>query len=230
MTTSIVLLAKEPVEGRIKTRLARTLGGLYSAKMAECFIRDALAVASKLSIGLKGVAYQPEEARDYFRELVKSLLEFSTFPQRGGDPGERLMTILQHEFSAGATHIVIWETDTPTLPPEYLMQAFEELKRAEFVLGPTYDGGIYLIGTSLPSATPFTSVPWSTPEVFKKMVHNISSAGLKLALTPPWYDVDTEHGFEMLRTHLNALSYAGVKDLATHTAAMLATMENHPAR
>jgi len=230
MTTSIVLPAKEPVEGRIKTRLARAIGELYSAKMAECFIRDALDVVSELSIGLKGVAYQPEEARDYFRELVKPLLEFSTFPQRGGDPGERLMNILQHEFSAGATHVVIWEMDTPTLPAEYLTLAFEELKKADFVLGPTYDGGVYLIGASLPSATPFTAVPWATPQVFKKMVHNISSAGLKLALTPPWYDVDTEHGFEMLKTHLNALNYAGIKNLATHTAALLATMENHPAR
>ena len=230
MTTSIVLLAKEPVEGRTKTRLARTIGEHYSAKMAECFIRDALTLVSGLNIGLKSVAYQPEEARDYFRELVKPLLEFSTFPQRGNDPGERLMNVIQHEFSAGAKHIVLLETDTPTLPSEYIMQALDGLKKADFVLGPTYDGGVYLVGASLPSATPFTAVPWFTPLVFKKMVHNISSAGLKLALTPPWYDVDTEHGFEMLRSHLNALAYAGVKDMATHTAAWLATMENHPAR
>jgi hypothetical protein len=230
MTTALVLLAKEPVEGRIKTRLARTIGGHYSAKMAECFLRDVLALARDLPVGLKSVAYQPDEARDYFRELVKPLLEFSTFPQKGNDPGERLTNILQHEFTAGAQHVVILETDVPTLPGEYIMKAFEELKKADFVLGPTFDGGVYLVGASIPSATPFTAVPWFTPQVFRKMVHNISSAGLKLALTPPWYDIDTEHGFEMLRAHLAALSYAGAKDAATHTAAWLTTMENHPAR
>jgi glycosyltransferase A (GT-A) superfamily protein (DUF2064 family) len=198
--------------------------------MAECFMRDMLTLLGGLSIGLKSVAYQPDEARDYFRELVKPLLEFSTFPQKGNDPGERLMNILQHEFAAGANHVVILESDSPTLPAEYITQAFEGLKKADFVLGPTFDGGIYLVGASLPSATPFTAVPWFTPQVFKKMVHNISSAGLRLSLTPPWYDVDTEHGYEMLRTHLKAMTYAGVKDTATHTAAWLTTMENHPSR
>lgn len=230
MTASIVILAKQPVEGRTKTRLARTLGNAYAAKLAECFIRDTLALVRDLPIGQKNVAYSPEEARGYFRELVRPLLEFSTYPQRGQHLGERMQNAIQREFSGGADSVVLLDTDSPTLPPHYVTQAFELLKKADFVLGPTYDGGCYLVGTSLPSTTPLASVPWGTPQVFKKTVYNISKAGLKLALTPPWYDVDTEHGFEMLKSHIEALAYSGATGIPTHTAAWLTTMENHPSR
>ncbi len=230
MTTSIVIFAKQPIEGRTKIRLGRTLGMAYSAKLAECFIHDSLALVRNLPIGQKNVAYLPEEARGYFRELVKPLLEFSTYPQRGQDLGERMQNAIQREFSNGAASVVVLDTDSPTLPGQYIMQAFELLKKVDFVLGPTCDGGCYLMGASLPGITPFSSVPWGTPQTFKKTVHNISTAGLKLAITPPWYDVDTEHGFEMLKSHIEALSYSGVKDIPTHTAAWLTTMENHPSR
>ena len=195
MTTSIVIFAKQPIEGRTKIRLGRTLGMAYSAKLAECFIHDSLALVRNLPIGQKNVAYLPEEARDYFRELVKPLLEFSTYPQRGQDLGERMQNAIQKEFSNGAARVVVLDTDSPTLPGQYIMQAFELLKKVDFVLGPTCDGGCYLMGASL-----------------------------------PWYDVDTEHGFEMLKSHIEALSYSGVKEIPTHTAAWLTTMGNHPSR
>lgn len=230
MTTAITIFAKEPVEGRTKTRLSRTLGPAYAAKLAECFIRDALSLVRSLPIGQKSVAYFPEESREYFRELVKPLLEFSTYPQRGEDLGERMQNAMQREFSNGAGSVVLFDTDSPTLPGDYIKQAFELLKRADFVLGPTYDGGCYLIGASLPSTTPFCTVPWGTAQVFRKILHNISTAGMKVAVTPPWYDVDTEHGFEMLKSHIEALTYSGVKEIPTHTAAWLTTMHNHRPR
>jgi len=230
MTTSIVIFAKQPVEGRTKTRLGRALGMDYAAKLAECFIRDTLALVRNLAIGQKNVAYSPEEARDYFRDLVKPLLEFSTYPQRGQDLGERVQNTIQRELTGGAGSVVVLDTDSPTLPAGYIVQAFEMLKRADFVLGPTYDGGCYLIGAALPSTTPLSPVPWGTPQVFRKIVHNLSTAGLKLAVTPPWYDVDTEHGFEMLKSHIEALTYSGVEEIPTHTAAWLTTMRDHPSR
>jgi hypothetical protein len=217
MTTAIVIFAKEPHPGRIKLRLNRLLGPEKTAELCRCFILDTLDMIRPLSIGRKDVAYLPEDARDYFRNLVAPYLEISTFPQQGYDTGERLQHAFQHEMSGGATDIVVINTDTPSLPQQFVTDAFDALKKVDIVVGPTFDGGIYLAGSRLPTRVLFEDVPWGTPDVFRQIVHNVTAAGLGLKTLPPWYDVDTEHSYHFLKAHLLALSHAGMKGLPAAT-------------
>ncbi len=217
MTTAIVVFAKEPHAGRVKMRMSRALGPEKAAELYRCFIVDTLEMIRPLPVARKDLGYMPEDARDYFRELVAPFLDISTFAQQGDDVGERLQHAFQREISSGAEHIISIDTNAPTLPRRYIEEAFDSLHKVDAVLGPTFEGGIYLVGSRLPTTVLFEGVPWGTPDVFRQMVFNVSSAGLSLKSLGPWYNVDTEHTCQFMKAHLNALSHSGVKELPRET-------------
>lgn len=217
MTTALVIFAKEPHPGRVKMRLSKALGPEKTAKLYKCFIGDILEMIRPMPIARKDLGYMPEDARDYFRELVAPLLEISTFAQQGDDAGERLQRAFQHEMASGAEKIIAINTDTPTLPKRLIEEAFDALNSTDIVLGPAFLGGIYLVGSRLPTNVLFERIPWGTPDVFRQAVHNVTTAGLSLKTLEPWYDVDTEHSFQFMRAHLRALEHGGVKNLPQKT-------------
>ncbi len=217
MTTAIVVFAKEPHAGRVKMRLSRAVGPEKAAALYKCFIVDTLEKIRPLPVARKDLGYMPEDSRDYFREMVAPFLDISTFAQQGDDLGERLQHAFQREFSSGAENIVTIDTSTPTLPKSYIEEAFDSLQKVDAVLGPTFEGGIYLVGSRLPTTVLFEGVPWGTPDVFRQMVFNVSSAGLSLKSLEPWYSVDTEHSCQFMKAHLNALSHSGAKELPRET-------------
>jgi glycosyltransferase A (GT-A) superfamily protein (DUF2064 family) len=115
-------------------------------------------------------------------------------------------------FNNGADHIVLIGADSPTLPLEYMHQAFAELHRSEIVLGPSDDGGYYLVGlaraalggressSDLPPI--FHDMPWGTPQVWSETLDRLDRAGRSYAVLPRWYDVDELADLERLRDEL----------------------------
>ena len=119
--------------------------------------------------------------------------ELHSLPQVGSDLGERLTTAFAAAFAADATSVVVIGTDSPDLPIDYIEQAFHLLEScaSDAVIGPSIDGGYYLLGTRKLWPMLFCNIPWSTPEVLSSSLRNAEAAGCSTCFLPQWYDIDT---------------------------------------
>jgi rSAM/selenodomain-associated transferase 1 len=201
------LFAKRPDPGRVKTRLAARASPEWAARVADAFLRDT--VARLGGIGDRRVlAFAPDDAHPFFAGLVGD--RFALRPQAEGDLGRRLSTFIAGELEAGAGAVVVVGTDSPTLPPALVEQAFRELGRADVVLGPATDGGYYLLGSAGRLPPLFDGVAWGGGRVLADTVARLADPGWRLAVLPPWYDVDTLDDWWALCGHLAALRRAGI--------------------
>ena len=208
---AIAIMARSPAAGpaRIKTRLASSVRtesdrlALYTAFLADT-IRAGRTVAG---VTLR-VAYTPEGGRDGFAALGVSDDELT--PQRGANLGERERYLFEDLFAAGFSKVVVLGSDMPTLPVSHLSDAVARLGASLpsiVVLGPSDDGGYYLIalsaaapGSPLPDL--FTNVRWGTASALDDTVRAAHTAGLRVELLPGWYDIDDEQGMARLRADI----------------------------
>jgi hypothetical protein len=146
--------------------------------------------------------------------------------QDGADLGDRLARAVEVLLARGAQKVVIVGSDSPALPPEHLESAFNALDHLDLVLGPTQDGGFYLVGMLRPPGRLFEGIRWSTPEVRKETEARALSLGLRCGWTHPWSDVDTPQDLLRLRDLL-AREDGGVDpDAAGATREMLRILED----
>ena len=215
MARVLLVVAKRPAAGQTKTRLCPPLSGEAAAGLYECFLTDTLDVMRQVPGVARGIGYLPEDATDYFRRLAPDMV---LTPQCGANLGERLDHLLTDALSAGARQAVVMDSDSPTLPAEYLARAFAELdSTADVVLGPCDDGGYYLIGLKRPRPRLLRDVEMSTPFVVRDTLALASELGLRVALLPQWYDVDTVAELNRLRVELHETPL----EVARHTRAFL---------
>jgi rSAM/selenodomain-associated transferase 1 len=207
MTQVLGLFAKWPQPGQVKTRLAAATSPAWAAGVALAFLRDAVYRLCAIDAH-KILAFDPAGAYDSFHSLA--IGHFGLRPQGDGDLGRRLDTFLREALADGAERVVVVGTDSPTLPSAFIAAAFDELGRADVVLGPATDGGYYLIGCARRVPPLFDGIAWSTSDVTAATVARVRQAGLRLALLPPWYDVDTLDDWRMLCGHLRAMRCAGI--------------------
>ncbi len=208
------IFAKEPRPGLVKTRLAEETDPAFAARVADVFLRDTLRKCAHLEAD-RFVVFTPADARAFFASLAGAA--FHLEPQSDGHLGRRLAHFLQTHLQGPGQRAVLVGTDSPTLPLAFLDLAFQELERSEVVLGPATDGGYYLLGCRDRPPPLFDGIPWGGPDVLAATVAQIRAAGLRLALLPPWYDVDTLADWRMLQGHLRALRAAGADPDAPHT-------------
>ncbi len=128
---------------------------------------------------------------------------------------------IKHSFDKGFKRAVIIGTDSPTIPLSYIRGAFDALEEVPVTIGPTFDGGYYLIGLSEQNETVFDNIEWSTSSVFSQTLARIKTASKQLCILPPWYDVDTPDSFEFLRSHLLSMKMSGNEDLPEKTLRFL---------
>jgi rSAM/selenodomain-associated transferase 1 len=211
------LFAKWPVPGTVKTRLAQG-NAAWGARLAEAFLIDSIQRFTKVN-ARRAVVFAPSEREADFALLAGN--HFTVTPQADGDLGQRLAAFFARQFDEGARTVVTIGTDSPTLPVEYVDRAFTELDNADVVLGPATDGGYYLVGCA-PSRPPlFENIAWSSRRVLADTIAALAEPRWRLALLPPWYDVDTPEDWELLRGHMAALRRAGIDPAAPHTEALL---------
>jgi uncharacterized protein len=201
------VFAKQPVAGTVKTRLAAETSPGWAAEVAAAFLHDALARLAAVE-ARRVLAFAPADALPYFADLARG--RFDLVPQSGGDLGERMAAFFRTQLEGGAASAVLVGTDSPSLPLSFVDQAFRELERADLVLGPATDGGYYLIGCSVSVPPVFDGVAWGGPRVLLETTRRLP-AGARLAVLPPWYDVDTLADWFALRGHLAALRRAGLE-------------------
>jgi rSAM/selenodomain-associated transferase 1 len=220
----LILFAKAPRLGTVKTRLQETLPARRVRELYLAFLRDTLALARRVrGLERRVVAFTPADGEPMLRRMLgQDARGFEFRPQHHGNLGARMGSAFAQSFEAGAARVVIIGSDSPTLPTRMIEEAFAALENADLVLGPTTDGGYYLIGSRqprLPGGLQFLAGPieWSTARVFEQTVRAARRRRLKLALLAPWYDVDDAAGLAVLRRHLRALAACGASNLPIHT-------------
>jgi rSAM/selenodomain-associated transferase 1 len=191
-TPTLVVFAREPIAGQVKTRLARTIGHEAALALHLAFVEDACALARAAERRLLAVAGDPAHP-DLVRLAEQYGLERVAQPE--GDLGERMATVLSVRAPA-----CIIGSDAPTLSRAHLEAALAALATHEVVLGPATDGGYWLIGLREPRPELFSAMPWSTSSVMSETLRRLS--GVPTAILPFHYDVDDEEGLAMLRAHL----------------------------
>lgn len=200
---TLLVVAKQPLPGQTKTRLCPPLSPVQAADLYECFLRDTLQVMRQVHDVESVIAFLPEGAQDYFRGLAPDM---KLTCQVGASLGERLDHLLTEALLSGSPQAVVMDSDSPTLPAEYISQAFDQLTEADVVIGPTRDGGYYLIGMKQPQPHLLRKVQMSTPRVLADTLALAESTGLTVSLLPAWYDVDTIDDLYQLNEEITRLS------------------------
>lgn len=211
------LFAKHPQPGRVKTRLAKSLGDELVAELYAAFVDDLLDRFSDVA-DRRILAFAPNEpaSKSYFAK--RSSGRFDLWPQPEGDLGSRMTAFFDDAFNAGATRVMLIGSDSPTLPMEFVQLAFDLLAKAECVIGPATDGGYYLIGMQRPIPEVFRDIAWSGPDVLQQTVARLTELQIRPAELPAWFDVDTLDDLSMLRSHLQSLRSAGSAEIPERTA------------
>lgn len=190
--TTLVVFARAPEPGRCKTRLGASLGDAAALRLHGAFVEDACAlgagIAERLVLAVAGDPQHPGFAG----------LSVERLAQGDGDLGQRMDRALA---LGGAVCIV--GSDAPTLPRAHLVEAFQRLADADVVLGPSTDGGYWLIGARRPVPELFEGIAWGTPAVLPETLRRLS--GLRAALLPFHYDVDDAEDLALLLAHLRHL-------------------------
>ncbi len=197
----VAIMAKTPRPGEVKTRLCPPLSAAQAAELYRCFLLDKVEQVRALKETTPAIAYAPAEERLIFEALAPG---FVLVPQRGADLGARLANTFDEFLNNGCGAALAIDSDTPTLPVAFLQRALELIQTPsiDLVLGPTEDGGYYLIGLRAPHRELFEAIPWSTSEVLLRTIKRAESKALGIARLPSWYDVDTPGDLERLRGEL----------------------------
>jgi hypothetical protein len=197
------MVAKEPVATKVKTRLCPDLSPTQAAEIYTLFIQDMveeMAGLVRAEDGLPGnpppfirlaLAYSPEGAERTFEVILPPPVLI--FPQQGADLGERLSHIFTKLCGEGYDQVHIINSDSPDMPRSLIHESTKllEMPQIDLVLGPSADGGYYLIGLKKPAPELFQAIPWSTDRVLALTLERARTLGLSSGLLAPWYDIDT---------------------------------------
>ncbi len=187
MQNVLIIFIRNPQFGKVKTRLAATIGAAEALRIYHILLDKtrlaAMDCASERCLFYSDFVPESDEwDPDFFHKML----------QQTGGLGERMEAAFQQVFEAGASKAVIIGSDCPELSGAILNQAFQLLDSADFVLGPVPDGGYYLLGMKVPESAVFQGIDWSTDTVLAKTLEKIGQAGKSVALLPMLSDVDTE--------------------------------------
>ena len=192
--------------------LARDFGPERSAAIREAMLLDVLDTWSSESVlspgGRRVLVYAPSEAGSWFDARVPAA--FALRPQDGDNLRDRTVEFFGGEFADGASKVVLIGSDAPTLDPSIVVSAFLCLEGRDVVLGPSDDGGVYLVGCRGEAPPIFDGIDRDAPIVLAEAVDRLNSTGLTLAVLPPWYVVNRPEAWRTLSGHLRALRRAGV--------------------
>ena len=175
--------------GSVKTRLARDLGAEAASELYRVFLATVLRRFAALG-DQRWLAFTPAAEEQAFRDLAQG--HWQLLAQSSGDLGERMQAYFDHAFAAGARRAVLIGSDSPSLPASYVAEAFAQLDHCPVVLGPSTDGGFYLIGAAGTMPRILKGIPWSTADVLECTAERLANTNTPCSHLPPWYDID-EH-------------------------------------
>jgi rSAM/selenodomain-associated transferase 1 len=184
------LLVKYPTEGQVKSRLARQLSGNLVVALYRNFVIDILSTLTRSGIPFL-ILFHPMDGRKKFESWLGPHFEY--LPQRGNTLGERLKNGFAHAFASGCRNAIALASDVPDVPVEVLHEACAALGKSEVVIGPSPDGGYYLLGFRRSTFTPeaFDDIPWGQSAAFRETMKRVRNVKRSVHLLPQWRDIDT---------------------------------------
>jgi rSAM/selenodomain-associated transferase 1 len=220
--TALVIMARYPEPGKTKTRLARALGDVETAQLYQAFLTD---LARRFYDGDYIVHWAFTPAHVDYAAFVRTLTPVANqqvhcFPQQGADFGSRLLSVFQWTYQQGFSRTILIGSDSPHISHDLIKQAYTALDEVDVVLGPSDDGGYYLIAMRKPYDV-FSGIPMSTSVVTEMTLTSALQQGLTTRLIDQLYDIDELPDLLRLK-ELLALDSSS----APITAAYLATMRN----
>ena len=214
---AVIVMTRAPISGEGKTRLRTVLSDQECLKLQEAFVQETVQVALDAALGPVFVAFTPAKAAAWVDRAVGT--RTSPFPQPDGNIGDRMLAALQQVYEQNHSPLLLIGTDIPQLRPHHLRDALKALGRADLCLGPTEDGGYYLLGCHQSVESLFDDIAWGAEDVLETTLLRAKEAGLRCELIDELYDVDTPEDLIRLRQELDGPS----GDAHRHTKEALRT-------
>jgi len=186
---SLVIFANAPEKGRVKSRIAADLGPDVALTAYKTLAEHAVAAASHVDWCRKTIAYAPNGTGEAMRSWFGDLFDYRA--QGDGDLGRRMLAAVERAFSDGADRVVLIGVDCPGVTDAIITEAFARLDAADAVIGPSFDGGYYLIGMKKPIKELFTDIPFGTGDTLQKTLMSARRAGIRMSLLEWKRDVNT---------------------------------------
>ncbi|MFN3740555.1 MAG: TIGR04282 family arsenosugar biosynthesis glycosyltransferase [Thermodesulfovibrionales bacterium] len=183
---SLGIIFRTPEYGKVKKRLASETGH----EMALSIYKKMLFTTMQKALLLDNVEIYGFYDGRFPQDIALRYKKIILIPQRGKDLGEKLYNAASYLYEKGYRKIVLIGADSPDLPVEYIQEAFSRLDSSDVVIGPSEDGGYYLIGMKRPEDYLFKDIPWGSPEVLKRTISKIEKQEPSYFLLPEWYDID----------------------------------------
>lgn len=210
MSKRLIVFAKEPEAGKVKTRLMGYLTGDQCVALYKAFLMDTVATAKNVICDERILAYDPGGDPSYLRSISEG---FELLRQEGDDLGQRMHNAFTYKQGVSPGKTVIIGSDSPTLPAAHIDEAFRHLDRFDMVLGPSFDGGYYLIGLNRPCADLFMGIEWSSKSVKECTLQKAGKLNLSVSLLQKWHDIDLPEDIERLRSDEEGIKARHTKEV-----------------
>jgi rSAM/selenodomain-associated transferase 1 len=186
----LIFFIRYPEKGQVKTRLATSIGDERALNLYKRFLLNILSTLNKGTF-LFYLCFYPADALESTRKWLGE--DYLYMPQQGVDLGERMKNGFMEAFAMNFKRVVLIGSDIPDLPLEFIEEAFASLRDKDSVIGPSLDGGYYLIGFNDRKFFPavFKRIPWSTERVFQETMKRLEREGLTVHTLKPLRDIDT---------------------------------------
>lgn len=187
---ALIIFAKSPFHGHVKTRLTPPLTPEQAAGLYEAIMLDGIDLYLSVHDTHLLLFASCKDDLDYFRERFP---EMTLFVQEGETLGERMSDAFNEAFAQGHRRVMLFGTDLPTMPLRNIYSGFQLLDAFDdaVVIGPTEDGGYYTIGMKMPMPEIFQGVTFSRIDTYDQTIKRICKLDVALYVLPPWYDIDT---------------------------------------
>lgn len=201
MRRALIVVGKAPVAGSAKTRLVPPLSAQDAADLYRGFLLDTLDLADSLGWECTSVVHPRGDGRLLAVLLAEMRVEL--LEQRTTGLGDALAYAFEHHLAQGYDTAILIGSDNPTLSARPVQAAWRSLQAgADVAIGPTTDGGYYLIGMREPHLGVFSGIEWSTPHVYGQTLERARQLDLQVHSVPEWYDVDEPDDLERLCTEM----------------------------
>lgn len=199
----VLVFLKSPVMGKVKTRLAKNIGDRQAVFLYKHFVADTLKMLEKGTHSII-ICYYPFDEEKKISEWIGN--KYKLWPQKGDDIGLKMSDAFDRAFIQGFEQVLLMGTDIPDLPGEFIEKGFNALNTNDAVIGPSTDGGYYIIGfnrnTFLSQA--FENIEWSTEKVFQETVNIFVKNENDLYILPEWRDIDIfEDLIEFMKSNID---------------------------
>ena len=196
---TLVIMAKAPKPGAVKTRLMQSLPSPAVTALYRCLLADTLALAKSLS-GVEVAVMCPAADRGELAQFVGNGAQ--VLAQRGTGLAAGLDSVFQHFTAAGRRQVIAFNSDSPHLAPSVLYGAFETLSTHDVVVGPTHDGGYYLVGAKDAHTSLFDGDGMGTGSALERLLARTKALELSTGFTETFYDIDIANDLVQLAREL----------------------------